>query len=292
MSTSFTPLAMTLLAGAVTFAASACSKDLPTHPEEKPGAGGVGSDALPAVVAANDDFDAATVVGSLPFSDAVNTSEATTAVDDPATCFGTGPTVWYRFTPSADIRISANTFDSDYDTGLSAYTGVRGDLVEVACNDDAGATLQSRVTIDAVAGQTIFFMVGAFASGPGGNLVFNVDVAPPALEAGATIDGFGTVNASTGSAIVRGTVTCSRPATAFLEGILRDRIGRIRVEAPFFIVAECDGASSWTVEAVPQNALLTGGPVEVEIFGFIEDPLTGELVLVQETATVHLRGRS
>jgi hypothetical protein len=33
------------------------------------------------------------------------------------------------------------------------------------------------VTFDAVAGETYYFMVGAFGDSPGGNLVFNVDVA-------------------------------------------------------------------------------------------------------------------
>ena len=84
--------------------------------------------------------------------------------------------------PSQDIRITANTFGSDYDTGLSAYTGTRGALTQIACNDDAGGTLQPSVTINAVAGQTLFFMVGAFPSGPGGDLVRS---SPPSSSATA-----------------------------------------------------------------------------------------------------------
>jgi hypothetical protein len=41
---------------------------------------------------ANDDFDNATVVPGLPFTDQLNTTEATTAADDPD-CFGQGATV-------------------------------------------------------------------------------------------------------------------------------------------------------------------------------------------------------
>ena len=81
--------------------------------------------------------------------------------------------MWYAFTPSGSKRIEANTFGSDYDTDLVVYTGTRGDLTEIACNDDA-ESVQSRVVFDAVAGETYFIMVGAFASGPGGNLVFNL----------------------------------------------------------------------------------------------------------------------
>ena len=86
---------------------------------------------------ANDDFDSATVIGSFPFSDSLNTTEATTASDDPF-CAGNGPTVWYSFTPPSDVSLDANTFGSDYDTTISVYTGSRDSLTEVACNDDVG----------------------------------------------------------------------------------------------------------------------------------------------------------
>jgi hypothetical protein len=283
-------IAATLLAGAITVPMTACSKDLPTQPADKTGATAARPGISPAITAANDDFDGATVVTSLPFTDAVNTSEATTAADDPEDCVGTGPTVWYQFTPSENIRIIAYTFGSNYDTGLSAYTGTRGNLVQIACNDDAGGSLQSLVTIDAAAGQTLFFMVGAFASGPGGDLVFNVDVPPPPLEIDLGIDRFGSVNASTGVATIRGTLTCSRQAFASLDGTLQQRIGRVLVNAFFFTFFECDGVTPWETEVVAPNVLLVGGPVEVSAFAFVDDPIGGEPAFAQASATVHLRG--
>jgi hypothetical protein len=126
---------------------------------------------------ANDDFDNAIEVTGLPFSDTQNTVDATTADDDPD-CAGNGHTVWYAFTPDEDARISADTFGSDYDTTLSVYTGDLGSLSQIACNDDTNS-LQSRVTFDAVAGETYYFMIGACCDGPGGNLVVSVDVVPP-----------------------------------------------------------------------------------------------------------------
>jgi hypothetical protein len=135
----------------------------------------------PAAIAqapANDDFDSATVIGSLPFTDSINTSEATTAADDPE-CAGNGHTVWYAFTAPADMGIEANTFGSDYDTTLSVYTGSRGALTQIACNDDAADSLQSRVRFNATAGVTYFFMVGSFFDDPGGNLDFAVVEIPP-----------------------------------------------------------------------------------------------------------------
>src|SRR3972149_5660917 len=85
----------------------------------------------------NDDFDFATVVTEpLPFGDAINTLEATTAGDDPD-CAGQGPTVWYSFSPSQDMQIQANTIGSDYDTTLSVYVGSRGNLPPIAGHADA-----------------------------------------------------------------------------------------------------------------------------------------------------------
>ena len=176
MTTPKKTLARALAAGVIGLAMTACSSDVPTAPGERPGgdaAHSVGALSAPA----NDDFDHAIVITRPPFTSRVNTSDATTAADDPVpSCAngGQGPTVWYAYTPRQNRRIEANTFGSDYDTDLAIYTGTRGNLTEIACIDDAGNTVQSKLTIDAVAGETYYFMVGAFASGPGGNLVFNL----------------------------------------------------------------------------------------------------------------------
>jgi len=132
----------------------------------------------PALAAApsNDDFDNATVISALPFTDSLDTTEATEAVDDPD-CIGIGPTVWYRWTPSVSEHVAANTFGSDYDTTLSVYTGSRGSLNQIACDDDTVTGLQSQIDFAATAGTTYYLMVGSFASGPGGMLHFAIDVA-------------------------------------------------------------------------------------------------------------------
>ena len=169
-----------LVAGLIGLSMTACSKDVPTEPAAPAGSPAASVQALAAP--ANDDFDDAIVVTTPNFTDQLNTSEATTAADDPVpSCAngGRGPTVWYAFTPSAGKRFEINTFGSDYDTDLAIYTGTRGNLTEVACNDDArdkvpGADVQSKVVFDAVAGETYYIMVGAFDSGPGGNLVFHL----------------------------------------------------------------------------------------------------------------------
>jgi hypothetical protein len=117
----------------------------------------------------NDDLEQATPITALPFADELDTSEATRAPDDPV-CAGEGPTVWYALTLDTQTRVEFNTFGSDYDTTLSAYTGERGSLEELACNDDTREGLQSRIRFTAEAGQTYLVMVGAFDIDEGGLL--------------------------------------------------------------------------------------------------------------------------
>ena len=137
---------------------------------------------------ANDDFGNATVIGVLPYNNAFFTDEATAAVDDPTDCTNNG-SVWYAFTPATDMWIAADTFGSNYNTVLSAYTGTQGALTQVpgACNDDYqdngwGGGLQSRVSFIATGGTTYYFLIG-FCCGFGGNggngLTFSVQEVPP-----------------------------------------------------------------------------------------------------------------
>jgi hypothetical protein len=125
---------------------------------------------------ANDDFDNATVIPALPFTDSVFTAGATTAADDPS-CNGNEHTVWYSFTPTRDTPVRADTSGSDYAASLGVYTGSRGALSEVAC-----ASFPAQVAFTATANTTYFFMVASAAGSPGGTLVFNVTEGPPAND--------------------------------------------------------------------------------------------------------------
>src|SRR3972149_2390814 len=206
----------------------------------------------------NDDFNKATVITQLPFIDTINTTEARTSRDDPE-CSGQGPTVWYSFTPSVDMRIQAATFGSDYDTTLSAYILDNGQLIQIVCIDDC-FSLQSEIIIDVFVGQTVFFMVGSFASGPGGNLVFNVNVAPPPLEIDLTLDPVGSVLQSTGEATVSGTVACSKPAFVNLFGTLTQIFARRFIIRGFFYSGfECSGETPWSATAFSDNGLFSAG---------------------------------
>ncbi len=133
----------------------------------------------------NDDFDSATTIPELPFTDNMDATDATWSQDDPQDCSSNG-SVWYSYTPSTDLRIEANTFGSSYDTVLSVYTGSRGALSMLygACNDDYEG-LQSYLHFDAVGGTTYYFLIATCCGSGnhgGGNLHFVVqelEVPPP-----------------------------------------------------------------------------------------------------------------
>ncbi|MFC0508847.1 PKD domain-containing protein [Micromonospora costi] len=131
----------------------------------------------------NDDFSAATAVDSLPFVANVDTTDATSDPSDPTDCYNNG-SVWFAFTPTTDMRIQADTFGSDYDTVLSAWTGTQGSLNLMACNDDYSGT-QSKIDFPATAGTTYHFMVGQCCGNGGsggGALRFAVTSIRPAVN--------------------------------------------------------------------------------------------------------------
>lgn len=126
----------------------------------------------------NDDFTESITVDSLPYTATQTTDGATTETDEPSPCAGIAGTVWYDFTPSADLSVAVDTFGSGYDTALAVYTGSSvDDLTLIDCNDDSGS-LQSLVTFSASVGTTYRIQVGGFG-GATGALTLNVDEFTP-----------------------------------------------------------------------------------------------------------------
>lgn len=246
----------------------------------------------PTVLAApptNDDFDAAIAFTSLPFDAILDTTEATTASDDPVPgCVGTGHTVWYAFTPTTTIEVTANTFGSDYDTTLSVYTGARGALTEVACNDDSGS-LQSRVAFAAVSGTTYFLMVGSFFDSAGGNLVLHVAALPPRLQLGLSINSRGEVSGS-GVATIHGTLTCSREALGVrIIGTIRQQIGKQVAVASYGAIVDCHGTAAWAASAAGETRAFRRGDAQVVAATTYFDPERAEIIRARASRTVKLQ---
>lgn len=167
------------------------------------------------VAAAAPDNDAAalpTVIADVPFSDSLDTTEATSEPVDPGTCVANSHTVWYQLTATTTEDLLVHTFGSDFDIVVHVGTPAGGGAMDViACVDDSGGTLQAAVRFLAEAGTTYLIAVGSFLDSNGGNLVLDLDVAPPPLEIELTIEAIGSFH-PTGIARIGGTVTCSVPA--------------------------------------------------------------------------------
>ncbi len=95
------------------------------------------------------------------------TTEAT--VDGEAACGSSlrTPDVWFRFVPSEDGRIVAETFNADFDTVLSLHSGCPGTVNnQISCNDDT-LGLQSALVFDVEAGEEFLIRVSGAAGAMG-----------------------------------------------------------------------------------------------------------------------------
>jgi PKD repeat protein len=138
--------------------------------------------ALPSTAAAapsNDVFGSATVIdpATLPFSDAVDITGATTDPGEPQACSFMSQTVWYSITPSADAILGIDASGSSFfDTDLNVYrqdgSGLSG-LSFLGC-----ANFGNQTTISVQAGQT-YYIQGGKVFGGSGTLQVNVHVVPP-----------------------------------------------------------------------------------------------------------------
>jgi hypothetical protein len=127
----------------------------------------------------NDDIANATVISGLPFSDTLDTSEATPDSGDPFSQCAFNyldATVWYQFTPLQDVTIEASTAGSSYHTVTEAFSGAPDNLSYIGC-----VVGSSSLYAQLSANTTYYFMIGANpaytpppGSSGGGDLVFNL----------------------------------------------------------------------------------------------------------------------
>lgn len=247
----------------------------------------------------NDDFNNATVISQIPSTITEDVSHATVAFDDPF-CFTARQTVWFAFTPTHNMFLEANTFGSNYDTTLSVYTGSRGALTQIACNDDSNGTVQSRVRFNAVAGTTYYFEVSAFFPVTSANLVFNLLLGPPPLTIVPSVTQFGSVDPTTGTAMISGSVVCSKQAFVNISGQLKQIHGGIPINGFFDTFVSCDGPTPWTatIQTVPSlfhgrsAALFTGGTATVSATASGFDVDNGVNVQQNLQVDITLRGKN
>jgi parallel beta-helix repeat protein len=227
----------------------------------------------------NDDFDRATVISQLPYSDALDTREATRADDDPECNLG-GGTVWYDFTPVEDTVIEVSTTGNTFLAPISAYTGPRGSLSPLGCS-------YGDLTFTAAAGKSVHLMIGS-EPGSGGDLVFSVR-GRPALKVGVAISPVGSIVLLTGRTTISGTVTCSKPAVVVVSGELRQRWGRHLTAGTFRAEINCDGSARWSADVTDQDRAFRaiGASAFVNASGM--NPETGDQGFAQDSRPIILR---
>jgi hypothetical protein len=221
-----------------------------------------------AVAPTNDLFPNAVVVPGLPFSDVVDTTEATTDADDvqlndPFFCGApaTDASVWYAFTVDSDSDILIDVSGSNYSAGILVGTGTQGNLSIVACGPGV-------VLFPATAGTTYYVLAiddQLDGGGNGGTLSINISVfvppPPPTLE--FTVDRFGQFNSKSGTATISGTYTCTDGDYFSVDGSASQSVGRIATIIGFLgysAFGTCDGTpQTWSAEVFPQSGKFKGG---------------------------------
>jgi hypothetical protein len=119
---------------------------------------------------ANDDFDSATLISSVPFTDTTSTVEATAAPDDPTGCPTTESSVWYSFTPATTTHVYTDIGTGGFHV-VGIFSGARGSLSKVGCGNDV-------VQWRAEQGVTYHIMVAGVQS----DLIFSLYQAFPAAN--------------------------------------------------------------------------------------------------------------
>lgn len=211
---------------------------------------------------ANDVYAGRVVIGAVPFSVTQDTSKATTDATDaelnPPDCGApaTDASVWYEVTADSDGGLAADVSESSYSAGVLVATGSPGAFSFVTCGPGA-------VAWSTTAGETYILLViddQLDGGGNGGTMTLNVEEIPPPPEIDITVNPRARFT-STGSAILRGQVTCVGEADfAFIEAQLTQRVGRLKINGFGGMEITCDGTTRpWSLEIIADNGIFRGG---------------------------------
>jgi hypothetical protein len=123
----------------------------------------------------NDNFAAATVIGSLPFTDTVDNTLATTEPGEPFAFCGIPQTVWYSFTPTVRTAVHAQATGISFSGALvAAWQSVSPGLAGLSPLGCGGA-----VDFVAEAGTTYYLQAGNDFSSSGGTFQLDLSAIPP-----------------------------------------------------------------------------------------------------------------
>lgn len=212
-----------------------------------------------AEVPTNDTIAGAKTIDSVPFEDALDTTEATTDAEDaainaPCGAPATNGSVWYKLTATAAGYI-VDVSQSNFSAGVIVATGTPGNLDIVTCGPVA-------VGFEATQGETYYVM--AFSDTPevpGGQLSIAVSEASPPPTVSMTVDDIGKVNKD-GVATISGTYTCDGEADfVLLSGALQQQLKDGSQVRGFFDVPDlkCGGTDTWSIDVTAEAGKFSRG---------------------------------
>ena len=213
----------------------------------------------------NDTVASATLIEDLPFWDALDTSSAVDSTDDAVGCFDHSDySVWYRYTPAEDATLLLSTLGSEFDTVLEVF---EGDASEpLACDDDGGWDLDSRLRFEAVGGQTYLIRAAGF-SGDSGYLEFNAEELIP-MEATLTVADQGAYRMSNGRAIINAVLTCNQDGYVDVLFSGDQGVGPASADGRRWAYTECGESVPVTVRLNARNGKFLPGPLQVDWSGY------------------------
>ncbi len=223
----------------------------------------------------NDDVTGATAITSLPFTDEVDTTEATTTAEELAwNEFCGAPAmehaVWYTATIQAAGTVKVDVTGSDYSAGILVLNGTPGAFTPVIC-------MPGSITGPTSPGTQVYLMVFGDGGSPetGGTLRLEISQPVEAPQVDLIVDPWATVDRF-GVATVTGTVACTTPddvgQVEFLYGELRQNVGRFAIRGWFdsFAGVPCDGAYYlWSAQVVGDNGRFAGGRALLDTFAYV-----------------------
>jgi hypothetical protein len=239
----------------------------------------------------NDTYSGRTVIPAAPFTESVDTTEATPDADDgelvtQCAAPATDASVWYEYTAVSDRDLIIEAFESDFSVGIIVATGGPGSFTVVACAPGG-------VTLPGNSGETyaiLLFDYQGDGGGTGGLLTWRLREAPLPRALELTLAPTGSFDPATGLATIRGTVNCTdgEEGKAAIDLLVTQNVGRFRLNGQGFTTFTCDGETHpWTAEAFSDDGKFGGGKASVSMFAFVCNE--GGCDEVQVTATVTLR---
>lgn len=215
-----------------------------------------------AIPPTNDEPSAPEEIESVPFTATSDNTEATSTINDPD-CGNPGHTTWYSFNAGTTQRLVAHTEGSKYDTVLGVYTGSPGSFEEIACDNDSGEGVASRLAFKAQESETYYFMVGSYDDKAADETKFTLR---KAADVNIKVDDVAWFDVVNNKSVVTGTATCPKPVDLTLMAQVTE--SQYQNAASGDKTFACNGRVRFRIAT--NSDYLSGNLVNVRVFAVFE----------------------